>query len=65
VFTNKKDDRQKEIDDAVEAAERRAARELHAAMKRLRLELENDKNRALESQKLVRSLSLPPLLRIH
>ncbi|XP_064639400.1 coiled-coil domain-containing protein 91-like [Lineus longissimus] len=52
VFTNKKDDRQKEIDDAVEAAEKRAARELRAAMKRLRHELEDDKQRALDAQKL-------------
>ncbi|XP_076435566.1 uncharacterized protein LOC143275383 [Babylonia areolata] len=46
-----REDRQKAIDDAVEAAEARATRELRAALKRLRQEKDDERERAMDKQK--------------
>ena len=47
------EDRQKAIDDAVSDAEQRATRELRAALKRLKLEKDEERQRALDKQKWV------------
>ncbi|XP_070173442.1 uncharacterized protein [Littorina saxatilis] len=46
-----REDRQKAIDDAVTAAEARATRELRAALKRLRQDKDEERQRALDKQK--------------
>ena len=53
AFTEKKEGETTQVSDAVEEAEIRAAREMRAAMKRMKAELEIDKSRALDAQKTV------------
>lgn len=46
------------VKEALEVAERRHTKELRAALKRLRTEMDTDKERAMEKQKQVTNLCL-------